>query len=114
MEQPNSEIIIYQNPDGNIKIDVRLEEETVWLTQAKMALLFGKGRTTITGHIQNVFEEGELDEKVVSRDFRHTTASKKVKPLRGLGCVGFAASPCFTRSYSSLSPSGFYKPQKER
>ena len=67
------EIIIYQNPDGNIKIDVRLEDETVWLTQAQMAELFGKGRTTITEHIQNVFEEGELDEKVVCRNFRHTT-----------------------------------------
>src|ERR1035437_5162911 len=69
----DSEIIIYQNTDGNIKIDVRLEEETVWLTQEQMALLFGKARTTITEHIQHVFKEGELDEKVVCRDFRHTT-----------------------------------------
>lgn len=67
------EILIYQNQDGNIKIDVRLEEETVWLTQAQIALLFGKGRTTITEHIANVFKEGELDEKVVCRDFRLTT-----------------------------------------
>lgn len=67
------EILIYQNPDGNIKIDVRLEEETVWLTQEQMALLFGKARNTITEHIQNVFKEGELDKKVVCRDFRHTT-----------------------------------------
>lgn len=67
------EILIYQNTDGNIKIDVRLEEETVWLTQDQMALLFGKGRSTITEHIQNVFKEGELDEKVVCRNFRHTT-----------------------------------------
>lgn len=59
------EILIYQNSDGNIKIDVRLEEETVWLSQAQMALLFGKGRTTITEHIQNVFKEGKLDEQVV-------------------------------------------------
>ena len=66
----NSEILIYQNPDGNIKIDVRLEEETVWLTQDQMAMLFGKARTTITEHIQNVFKEGELDEKVVCRNFR--------------------------------------------
>ncbi len=73
MEQPNSEILIYQSPEGNIKIDVRLEEETVWLTQAQMAQLFGKGRTTITEHIQNVFAEGELDEKLVCRNFRHTT-----------------------------------------
>jgi hypothetical protein len=69
----NGEIIIYQNPEGTIKIDVRLEEETVWLTQAQMASLFGKGRTTITEHIQNVFNEGELDEKEVCRDFRQTT-----------------------------------------
>ncbi|MDI1318100.1 RhuM family protein [Flavobacterium sp.] len=68
------EILIYQNPEGNIKIDVRLEEETVWLTQAQMALLFGKARTTITEHIQNIFKEGELDEKVVCRDFRLTSA----------------------------------------
>lgn len=67
------EILIYQNQEGNIKIDVRLEEETVWLTQAQIALLFGKGRTTITEHITNVFKEGELDEKVVCRNFRLTT-----------------------------------------
>ena len=68
------EIIIYQNAEGNIKIDVRLEDETVWLTQAQIATLFGKGRTTITEHIANVFKEGELDEKVVCRNFRHTSS----------------------------------------
>lgn len=69
----NSELIIYQNPDGNIKIDVRLEEETVWLTQDQMATLFGKAKSTINEHIKNVFSEGELDEKVVIRNFRITT-----------------------------------------
>ena len=69
----NGEIIIYQNPDGKIKIDVRLEEETVWLTQDQMATLFGKGRSTITEHIGNVFKEGELAEEVVCRNFRLTT-----------------------------------------
>jgi hypothetical protein len=69
----NSEILIYQNSEGNIKIDVRLEEESVWLNQSQMAELFGKGRTTITEHIQNVFSEGELEENVVCRNFRHTT-----------------------------------------
>ena len=71
----NSELIIYQNPDGNIKIDVRLEEETVWLTQDQMATLFGKAKSTINEHIKNVFSEGELDEKVVIRKFRITTFS---------------------------------------
>lgn len=69
----NSEIIIYQNLDGNIKIDVRLEEETVWLTQAQLCELFQKSKATISEHIKNVFEEGELDEKVVVRKFRTTT-----------------------------------------
>jgi hypothetical protein len=69
----NSDIIIYQNQDGNIKIDVRLEEETVWLTQDQMATLFGKAKSTINEHIKNVFAEGELDEKVVVRKFRITT-----------------------------------------
>jgi len=70
----DSEILIYQNTEGNIKVDVRLEEETVWLTQAQIATLFGKGRSTITEHITNVFKEGELDEKVVCRDFRLTSS----------------------------------------
>ena len=66
----NSEIILYKNTDGNIKIDVRLEEETVWLTQDQMALLFGKGRSTVAEHIANVFEEGELEQNSTCRKFR--------------------------------------------
>lgn len=68
-----SEILIYQNSEGCIKLDVRLDEETVWLTQDQMAALFGKARTTITEHIQNVFKEGELNEEVVCRNFRLIT-----------------------------------------
>jgi hypothetical protein len=68
------EILIYQNQDGNIKIDVRLDDETVWLTQEQMANLFGKARNTISEHISNVFKEGELIEAVVCRKSRHTTA----------------------------------------
>ncbi|MDA3916880.1 MAG: virulence RhuM family protein [Deltaproteobacteria bacterium] len=72
MEQ-NSEIIIYTDSDGTTKLQVQLEDETVWLSQEQMAMLFGKGRTTITEHIGNVFNEGELNEKEVCRLFRHTT-----------------------------------------
>ncbi len=67
------EILIYQNPDGNIKIDVRLEDETVWLTQEQMSLLFGKSKKTISEHIRNLFREGELQENMVVRKFRITT-----------------------------------------
>ncbi len=66
----NSEILIYQNPDGNIKIDVRLEEETVWLTQVQMGQLFGKDKRTVSEHIGNLFQEGELDKNSTVRKFR--------------------------------------------
>ena len=66
----SSDILIYQNSDGNIKIDVRLEEETVWLTQDQMAALFGKGRSTVAKHIVNVFEESELEQIRTCRKFR--------------------------------------------
>lgn len=72
MEQ-QSNLLIYQSEDGVTRIETRLENETVWLTQAQMADLFQKGRTTITEHIKHIFEEGELEEEVVCRYFRHTT-----------------------------------------
>ena len=72
-ENNKSEILIYKNPDGDVRLDVRLEDESVWLTQAHMAKLFDKGRSTITEHICNIFAESELDENVVCRNFRHTT-----------------------------------------
>jgi hypothetical protein len=54
------EIILYQTPDGNTSIDVKLENETVWLSSEQMALLFDRDRTVIQRHIRNVFQEGEL------------------------------------------------------
>ena len=67
------QIVIYQTEDGQTQIDVRLENETVWLTQAQMAELFQKDRTVITRHINNVFKEGELDREEVCAKFAHTT-----------------------------------------
>lgn len=68
-----NKIIIYQTEDGQTQIDVRLENETVWLTQAQMAELFQKDRTVITRHINNVFNEGELNREEVCAKFAHTT-----------------------------------------
>ena len=73
----NSEILIYQNLEGSIKIDVRLEDETVWLTQAQLCELFQKSKATISEHIKNVFEEGELIENSVVRKFRTTASDGK-------------------------------------
>ncbi len=71
------EILIYQNQEGNIKVDVRLEEETVWLTQAQLCELFQKSKATISEHIKNIFAEGELDETSVVRNFRTTATDGK-------------------------------------
>ena len=60
--QQTGEIILYQ-PNENVQLEVHLEEETVWLTQAQMAELFQKDRTVVTRHINNVFTEGELDQE---------------------------------------------------
>lgn len=68
-----SEIVIYKSEDGNIKVDVLFEDETVWLTQQQICELFGKSRSTISEHIKNIFEEGELQEDVVVRKIRNTT-----------------------------------------
>lgn len=75
------EIILYQSMEGNIKIDVRLEEETVWLTQAQMGQLFGKDKRTISEHIGNIFQEGELDNSSTVRKFRtvQTEGTRKVE-----------------------------------
>ena len=65
-----SQIEIYQADDGTTQINVQFKKDTVWLTQAQMAELFGKGRTTITEHIQNVFSENELVYEATCRKFR--------------------------------------------
>lgn len=72
-----SEIIIYQTDDGLTKIDVRLDEDTVWLTQAEMVELFQSSKSNISEHIKHIFEEGELSETSVVRKFRTTAADGK-------------------------------------
>lgn len=61
-ELKTGEVVLYTNPDGSTAVDVRLEQETVWLSQAQMAELFDKSRATINEHIKNIYKEGELEE----------------------------------------------------
>lgn len=68
----NNSIEIYRSQDGSVQLNVKLENETVWLTQSQMAELFGKDRTTINRHISNIFKEGELDEFLVCAKNAHT------------------------------------------
>ena len=70
MEENNNNIVIYQTDDGTTKIDVKLEDETVWLSQQQMAELFGTSRTNIIEHINNIYAEEELDKESTCQNFR--------------------------------------------
>jgi len=71
------EIILYQTEDGNTKIDVRLENESVWLTQNQLTELYQTSKSNISEHIKHIFEEGELDKQSVVRKFRTTASDGK-------------------------------------
>ena len=70
LEKNQGEIIIYQSDDGNTKIDVKMQDETVWLTQQQMAELFQTSRTNVVEHIKNIYADGELEEKATCQNFR--------------------------------------------
>ena len=72
-----AEFLIFTKQAGENSIEVRVEDETVWLTQKLIGVLFDKGRSTITEHLKNIFETGELDENSVCREFRHTAEDGK-------------------------------------
>ena len=72
-----NKVIIYTTNDGKTKIDVKLEEETLWLTQAQMCELYQTSKSNVSEHIKHIFEEGELDKNSVVRKFRTTAADGK-------------------------------------
>ncbi|MEI7436744.1 MAG: hypothetical protein WCL16_08070 [bacterium] len=76
--ESKSEIILYQTEDNRTRIEVRLENETVWLTQAQLSDLFQRERSVITKHIRNLFEEGELVEDAVCANYARTAADGKI------------------------------------
>ena len=71
--QDEIKFLIYHTPDNSAMIDVIVKDDTIWATQSAIALLFGIDRTGISRHLRNIFDEGELDEKVVSAEIAHTT-----------------------------------------
>jgi hypothetical protein len=68
-----TEFLLYKAPSGDIKVEVFLHDENIWLTQERMWQLFGVKRPAITKHLKKIFESGELSEKVVSSKMEHTT-----------------------------------------
>ena len=112
---PNGEVVVYEVPDGGVRVDVRFERETLWLTRQQMAMLFGQDRSVVNRHVRNVFREGELAPeanpakfalvrsergRTVSRDVDHCNLDEivsvgyRVKPLRGIQfCPSLLAEP---------------------
>ncbi len=103
MPAPDSQMLIYQPEDGRTRIDVRLEDQTVWLSQAQMVDLFQSSKQNISLHIRSIYEEGELDEtatvkeyltvrtegnREVQRDFegKHSFRPSRARAGRALAC----------------------------
>jgi hypothetical protein len=78
-ENSFTEILLYNTPNGKVKVEIYLQNETVWLTQLKIAELFGVQRPAVTKHLKNIFETGELKEEVVSSILEHTTPHGAIK-----------------------------------
>ena len=76
MEKTENEIILYQ-PNETMKLDVRVQQETVWLTQQQIAQLFGVKQPAISKHLKNIFDSGELDENSVHSILEYTAADGK-------------------------------------
>jgi hypothetical protein len=77
MEDNNNKIIIYENKEGESSISVKIDGETVWLTQSQMVDLFHSSKSNVSEHIKHIFEEGELDKDLVVRKFRTTASDGK-------------------------------------
>ena len=84
---PKTEFILYQTEDGHTRIETRMQDETIWLTQEQMAELFNKAKSTINEHIKNIFKEGELIEEHVMRKFGNSEFSHKPRNYYNLDVI---------------------------
>ncbi len=85
--QPSSSILLYQSIDGKIKLDVELQQETVWLNQEQMAVLYDKAKSTINEHIQNIYNEGELAESQTMQKFGNSEFQQKAPNYYNLDVI---------------------------
>lgn len=104
IEQNNGEIIIYLSEDGKIRLDVRLENKTVWLTIDQMAELYGKSRSTINEHILNAYKEGEVDAAVTMRKIGNSDFSTKPTNYYNLDVIIRALTEYRKYQVKTMSP----------
>lgn len=106
MSENRTELMMYQTEDGQTKIDVRMENETVWLSLDQMAELFQRDKSTISRHIRNIFAEGELDREAVVAKFATTASDGKTYQvdfynLDVIISVGYRVRLCAAHSSAS-------------
>lgn len=77
---PLGEVVVYEAPDGEVRVDVRLDGETLWLSLVEMAELFGRDKSLISKHLRNVFASGELERKA--------TVARNATLRQAVGCPG--------------------------
>ena len=98
------EILIYQTDDGQTNIEVKIEDDTVWLTQQQMSELFQTSRTNVVEHIKHIYEEGELEEVSTCRNFRQVRKEGNREVTNSI----------FRRARRKMYPSSFTRIQKQK
>ena len=101
MDNNNSQILIYQTEDGQTKIDVRLQDETVWLTQRMLAELFQTTKQNISAHLINIYQEGELQEDRTVKKFL-TVQTEGTREVSREIEYGHPVSPMGNAAYSRI------------
>lgn len=109
INSPAGEFVMFASKDGKVRIECRFESDTLWLSQATICELYGKAKATISGHIKNIFDEGELVENSVVRFYRTTASMVKYITFNTLACPSFspsaiASDPREVRSSASGPP----------
>lgn len=107
MKNPEPQIVIYKTGDGQTNLRVKIEDETVWLTQDQMSELFDKSKSTINEHIQNIFEENELSEKQTMRKFGISEFSTKPTNYYNLDVIIIYATSIDYRTDDKLTKEFF-------
>src|SRR5574344_317488 len=85
-KNPTGEILVYQNDDGSLKLDVKLQDETVWLSQSQLVQLYASSKANVSEHIKNIFEEGELSQEATVRNFRTVQKEGSRQVTRSVEC----------------------------
>lgn len=102
-EHPGGEFVLYQTEDGQSRIQCQLVDGTIWLSQMQMGELFQRSKKTVSEHLQNIFEEAELQEELVVRNFRTTAARVSTEQMKSIAHERYEVFDTRRRSAEALA-----------